>query len=345
MVSVPARFWRRRWWWFAAAAVCALVAALVWGRCPASRERFAAGNDHDTIFVSIASYRDADCINTLHSLFSAAAQPARVFVGVCEQNSAAAAETCLPAEFKWHDQVRRVSVPSREAKGPTYARYLCSTLHRGEKYFLQLDSHMRMVKGWDTALLAMLRACPSPKPVLTHYPHDYQHEASAATAGVPVLCKSKFDDRGLVTFEADTLPPPPAGSPPKPVPFTAGGFLFGPATLLREVPYDPDLPQLFQGEELLFSARLWTSGYDFFTPTANLCFHHYYRKDAPKFWDDVDYSATQAATVAKVKKLLEGGLPGYSHGMGTARPLAEYWKFAGIDWAAKTTASAATFCK
>ena len=342
-LTVPARFWRRRWWWFAAAAVCALVAAVVWVR--SSRERFAAEDDpaSATIFVSIASYRDADCINTLHSLFSAAANPARVFVGVCEQNSPAAAETCLPAEFKWHDQVRRVSVPSKEAKGPTYARYLCSTLHRGERYFLQLDSHMRMVKGWDTAVIAMLRACPSPKPVLTHYPHDSQH-AATGIRDVPVLCKSKFDAQGLATFEADTLPPPRPGATPKPVPFTAGGFMFGPATMLSEVPYDPDLPQLFQGEELLYSARLWTAGYDFFTPTANLCYHHYYRKDAPKFWNDVDYTATQQATVAKVKKLLDGGMPGYSHGLGTARSLAQYWAFAGIDWAAKTSASAAKFC-
>ncbi len=31
--------------------------------------------------------------------------------------------------------------------------------------------------------------------------------------------------------------------------------------LLQEVPFDPELPYLFMGEELLYSARLWTHGW------------------------------------------------------------------------------------
>ena len=41
----------------------------------------------------------------------------------------------------------------------------------------------------------------------------------------------------------------------------------------QEVPFDPELPYLFDGEELLYSARLWTSGYDLFAPVANAVFH------------------------------------------------------------------------
>lgn len=319
-----------------------LVTWVLWTLRPASREPFDGDDDAAaTIFISIASYRDVDCLNTLKSMFDAADRPSRVFVGVCEQNTSAAAETCLPAEFKWHDQVRRISVPAKEAKGPTYARYLCSTLYRGEDFFCQLDSHMRFVKGWDTAVLAMWRACRSPKAVLTHYPHDYD-QAQTGIRDVPVLCKATFDSQGLITFDSDTLPP---GDAPRPVPFTAGGFLFGPGSMVRDVPYDPDLPHLFQGEELLYSARLWTSGYDFFTPTANIVFHHYYRSSAPKFWNDIDYSAEQRRTVAKVKKVLDGQMKEYRYGMGGARTLEEYWKFAGIDWATKTSTTAAKFCR
>lgn len=316
----------------------ALTAYLTWA-CRPRREGF---DEPPTIFVSVASYRDADCVNTLTSMFQNADHPRRVFAGVCEQNTASAAEVCLPAGFEWHDQVRRVSLPAREAKGPTYARYLCSTLYRGETYFCQLDSHMRFVKGWDTAAIAMLRACPDPRrAVLSHYPHDWQHTASGV-ADVPVLCKSRFDDQGVVTFEAKTLP---ASAAPRPVPFVAGGFMFGPGSLVRDVPFDPDLPHLFQGEEVLYSARLWTAGYDMFTPTANLVFHYYYRKDSPKFWDDDKaYAAEQKKTVAKVRKLLRGELRGYAHGMGTARSLSAYWRHAGVDWESKTTSTEAKFC-
>ncbi len=50
---------------------------------------------------------------------------------------------------------------------------------------------------------------------------------------------------------------------------------------------DPDLPMLFSGEEILYTARLWTSGYDLFAPTANVVFHQYSGSSStrPKFWE------------------------------------------------------------
>ena len=325
----------------AAAVIAALVAWALWRAL--AREGFEAADKTPTIFVSIASYRDIDCHMTLQSLFANAADPARVHVGVCEQNTKAGAEACMPPDFEWHDNVRRISLPHKEARGPTYARYLCSTLYRGETYFCQVDSHTRFTKGWDARAIAMLKACPSLKPVLSHYPHDWEESGKGtAAAGVPVLCKSMFNNEGMLTFNAVTLP---ASTTPKPVPFTSGGFVFGPGSMVREVPYDPDLPHLFTGEEILYSARLWTSGYDFFTPTDNLVYHHYYRNEAAKFWDDLDYTAQQNATLAKVKAILAGAMPKYRYGMGSARPLEDYWAFAGVDWASQTSASEAAFCK
>lgn len=325
-----------------AVAVAWLVWWHVWTSSPGHSERY-SGKADDTIFVSIASYRDSDCVNTLVSMFENADRPTRVFAGVCEQNEPDEGEVCLPARFRWHDQVRRVSLPSKEAKGPTYARYMCSLLFRDETYFLQLDSHMRFVKGWDTTAISMLGKCGSDKAVLTHYPLDVgTPKAKGKSPGVPVLCKSKYDpNTKLATFEAVTLP---ASSAPKPVPFTAGGFTMGPGCMVRDVPYDPQLPHLFQGEELLYSARLWTSGYDFFTPTRNLVYHHYYRKGSPKFWDDLDTEKVQKKTVRKVRRILDGKLPEYEYGMGTERTLDEYWKFARIKWDEKTFRSEATFC-
>lgn len=327
--------------WLVCAAV-ALAAALALGLLGGLAEGFAApAAPADTIFVSVASYRDSECIETVKALFDSASRPDRVFVGICEQNREDA-EACIPRQFKWNHRVRRLTIPSGEAKGPTYARYLCSTLFRGEAYFCQIDSHSKFAKGWDDKAVAILKQCPAQKPVLSHYPHDWTEEAKGE-AGVPVLCKSKFDDNGVPTFEAVSLAPT---GQPKPVPFTSGGFLFGPGSMLREVPYDPDLPHLFQGEEILYSARLWTSGYDFFTPTENLVFHQYGRESAPKFWGDVPgFQESQGSTYAKVRKLLQGKMPGYAHGMGKARSLKAYWDFAGIDWAAKRCTSEHKFCK
>lgn len=324
-----------------ALAVAVAVALAVWLRAPPRVEGF-DNDDEATIFISIASYRDADCSTTLADAFAKAARPERIFVGVCEQNTSGAAEVCLTPEFEWHDHVRRVSVPAREAKGPTFARYLCSTLFRNETYFCQVDSHTRFTQDWDARVIAMLKACPSAKPVLSHYPHDWaESRKPGGGQGVPVLCKSLFDSSGLPTFNAVTLA---ASDTPRPVPFTSGGFVFGPGSMLREVPYDPNLPHLFVGEEITYSARLWTSGYDIFTPTDNLVYHHYMRSEAPKFWNDIDYTAEQRATNDKVKKLLTGQLPDYQYGMGGERSLDEYWAYAGIDWANKTSTSEQKFC-
>lgn len=315
--------------------VAALVGLLAWRMAP-RRDTYV---DDATIFVSVASYRDPDCMSTLQSMFENADNPGRIVAGVCEQNTSDGKELCLPAGFAWHDNVRRISLPHREAKGPTYARFLCSTLYRGERYFCQIDSHTRFVKGWDAKAVAMLQRCGSDKAVLTHYPHDWKN---ASVDSVPALCKATFDGNGVPTFEAVTLP---RSTKPRPVPFTSGGFVFGPGRMVRDVPYDPNLPHLFQGEEILYSARLWTSGYDFFTPTQNLVFHNYYRKSSPKYWDDLDYGSTQKRTLAKVHKLLTGQLPDYDFGMGEERDLQEYWEFAGIDWHTKTCSSQAKFCK
>lgn len=322
---------------FAGVTAGAMVGLGVYAMTPAVTERFSSAAQ-PTIFVSVASYRDADCAETLRSMFGNARDASRVFAGVCEQNTADAAEACVPGGFEWHAQVRRISIPHGEAKGPTYARYLCSTLYRGETYFCQVDSHTRFAPGWDARAVRMLASCPSPRPVLTHYPHDFDTPESR---DVPVLCKARFDDNGVPVLDAVTLP---AARRPRPVPFTSGGFVFGPGSMVTEVPYDPDLPHLFQGEEILYSARLWTSGYDFFTPTRNLVYHRYHRADAPKFWSDIDYEDEQQRTLAKVRRLLAGGMAGYPHGMGTRRGLREYYDFAGIDFGAKSATSEAKFC-
>ena len=60
-------------------------------------------------------------------------------------------------------------------------------------------------------------------------------------------------------------------------PFAGAGFQLSSADVLLEVPFDPHLDMLFVGEEILYSARLWTKGWDLFGPDMNLVRHHYNR--------------------------------------------------------------------
>ena len=332
-------------------AALALTAALgvLLMRAPAA-EPFQNETSRETIFVSVASYRDDDCSQTLRSMFQQAARPDRVYAGVCQQNKAGETkEECVDPLMPWRRNVRVITVPHTAAKGPTYARYLCASLYDGETYFLQIDSHTQFQQGWDQHVIEDLKKCPSARAVLSYYPHDSKSDASAKTSTVPVLCKSKFNPDNIVTFEAVSMEA--SRTTPKPIPFVAGGFMFGPGQMVREVPFDPTLEHLFHGEEILYSARLWTSGYDMFAPLRNVAFHYYTRSDKPKFWGDIqNYHETQKRSQDRVVRLL--GLDGqpaeaagaYKYGMGSARTLAQYLAFAGLDPSRKTSVSEQKFC-
>ena len=300
----------------------------------------------DTIYVAISSYRDAECLATVRDCFAKADNKQRVFVGICEQNKEAK-ESCTAGLEVDMSHVRLLELKHTQAKGPTYARYLCANMYGGEDYFLQIDSHSRFVQGWDSKLVGMLAKCPSSKPVLTHYPHAYDADPKELKELLPVMCKSSWNDDGLPTFEA--ILQPTAQAALRRVPFCAGGLLFAKGSLLRDVPMDPSLDYLFAGEEVLLSARLFTSAYDLFTPDENVLTHHYERHEGPRFWQDLpNYRTKQKQAIKRAKCLLGLEVPDLSlidpYGMGNQRTLAEWWQFAGLDPTSKTSSSSSQFC-
>ena len=331
-------------WVLLAAAAAAAAAAVA-----AGPSRGAEGYDDDTaetIFISIASYRDSDCVETVRDAFAKAADPKRVFVGLCEQNSGEADEVCAPAAgFEHHDNVRRVAIPAREARGPTYARALSAGLYRGEAYFMQIDSHTRFQQGWDGLVIADLARCDSEKPLLTHYPPETEFlgKDDEGRADVPMLCKSAWNESGILSFEA-VVQRGARAEAPRATPFVAGGFLFAPGAVVREVPFDPDLPHLFVGEEILWAARAWTSGWDFFTPTRSVVYHHYGREGKPKFWDMDDVGEAMRKSEAKVRDILAGRRRGYAFGLGSVRDIDAYWEHAGVDPRSKSSGSEKKWC-
>jgi hypothetical protein len=79
---------------------------------------------------------------------------------------------------------------------------------------------------------------------------------------------------------------------PRFAPFTAAGYFVAHSDFLREVPFDPFLPWIFMGEEIIMSTRLWTSGYDIFSPSQAVVGHIYVRRHKPKFWESVHRAFT-----------------------------------------------------
>lgn len=325
-----------------------LMALIVLTAC---QEGFAPYGGDKTIFVNVSAYRDTECSATVKDAFAKASKPERVYVGICQQNKESA-EDCLGLPGIDMTHVKSLSLDYSRAKGPTYARYLTNTLYAGEDFMLQIDSHTRFVDGWDSKLILMLEKCPSRKAVLTHYPHAYEVKQANVPADmkthVPVMCRSKWNSDGIPTFEAVLKPVDQAGL--RRVPFLAGGMIFGPGRLFQEVRLDPGLDYLFVGEEVLLSARLFTHGWDLFTPSENVVLHHYERKDGPRFWQDITgYRAQQMKTLNRVKSLLGLQNPDISlsdeYGMGSERTMEKFWGFCRLNPGKRTSDSADFFCR
>eukprot|EP00808_Paulinella_micropora_P032111 g66010.t1 len=247
------------------------------------------GMNSETIFVSIISYRDSEVGRTLESLFTQAERPGQVWVGLVLQHDAAEEEA--QGWFRYQGahlgQITTLRLDWQQAKGPCFARALAQTLWRGERFLLQIDSHMRFSRGWDRDLRHMWAQCRrrSQRPVLTTYPLGYELGQPAPTAREPnLLCAKAFDALdGMLRITGKTL----AACPAEPIQglFWAAGFHFSEAWVMAEVPYDPNLKDLFFGEESAMAARLYTHGWDFFVPTHNVVYHLWSRAHRPSFRD------------------------------------------------------------
>jgi hypothetical protein len=118
----------------------------------------------------------------------------------------------------------------------------------------------------------------------------------------------------------------------------AGPFIFGPSRMLRDVPADPE--HFFGGEEANLAPRLWTHGFDLFSPHRPVAYHYYERREAVRQWnDDPNWTALGRRSMRRMRALLR---PGTStpeevtalgrYGLGTRRSLAEYEEFAGVNY-------------
>jgi [Skp1-protein]-hydroxyproline N-acetylglucosaminyltransferase len=115
---------------------------------------------------------------------------------------------------------------------------------------------------------------------------------------------------------------------------------------LDVVPFDPNLSHLFQGEEVLYSARLWTYGYDFYTPNRKIAWHHYVRKGKPHYWEDhPEHNECRKLAEKRVRFILQLAKKStvqedflrelHYYGLGKDRTLESFWKKAGVTFKGK----------
>lgn len=300
-------------------------------------------NNKSTIFISIASYRDKQCISTLKDIFINAKYPHNIYIGICQQNNknnknedCTLISECIQDGLCIKNQIKTINIDYHDAKGPAYARYYCSTLYNNETYYLQIDSHINFIKNWDDILINMHTKLPK-NSIISTYPLDYKDRNST---GVPYICESLYKTYKHIPeyqsyIQAKT-------NNPRLTFIIAAGFLFMPQQAVIDVPFDPYLPYLFMGEETLLAARLWTSGYNIYSPNINIVYHDYTRKDEPKVWNDnISFNTNNKDVIKKVSYLLGtetiDNVPKHlltdisKYSMGNKRTLAEYLNFSNLD--------------
>lgn len=308
-----------------------------------SRERMrAVAIRPEFIFVSISSYRDDNCIETLTQLFTRCRYCDRLRIGLVDQLHPDDQPCQLPDHLlaKYRTHVRTIRMDWKQARGPTFARYLTSRLWRGEQYLLQIDAHLNFIDEWDRRLLEMVPRMPSSRFVLSHYPVATVGELENVGNPVPFICNAKFDDymKGLFSQDSGWYQIAEHDNVPQASPFIGAGFLFAPATALIDVPYDPYLDFLFHGEEFAHSARLWTSGYELVVPLENIASHVYGHRKNNAFVDNPESSLLAEHARDRVRYILgmSKDIPSRTEeiddlGLGHSRSFEEYLDYTGLD--------------
>lgn len=242
----------------------------------------------NTIFIQIAAYRDPELIPTLHDCLTNADHPENIYFGICRQFHEDDRFDDLKY-FRNNPNFRIVDVPHLESQGACWARNLIQQLYKGEDYTLQLDSHHRFVKGWDTTLIDMIKQLQGlghSKPLLTTYAPSYDpdDDPNKRDKNAWKMDFHKFIPEGAVFFLPAAIPRWEQLEQPVPARFYSAHFAFTVGEFAIEVQHDPDY--YFHGEEISIAVRAYTHGYDLFHPHKPVIWHEYTRKNRTKHWDD-----------------------------------------------------------
>jgi Uncharacterised nucleotidyltransferase/Glycosyltransferase (GlcNAc) len=294
----------------------------------------------DNIFIQIAAYRDLELIPTVQDAISQATYPERIGFGICWQYESQA-ELDYLEPLKTINNCRIKSIPARESRGLGWARSQTEKLWQGERYTLQIDAHMRFAEGWDSLLLEMLSMCPSEKPILTAYPPGYEPPRNLLSDIPSRLIAGSFSEVGVLTPRGDgdltQSTTPEVGA------FVAGGFMFADASIIRQVPHDPNI--YFSCTEVLYAARAWTRGWDIYYPHRPVCWHYYNNETQGRIlhWTDHQkWGELNQVSQQRFRQILkmEPSTKNFGiYNLGKTRTLTEYEVIANVNfraWSKKT---------
>lgn len=295
------------------------------------------------IFVSVAAYRDSETPNTIKSLLEAADRPYLIRIGIL--NQLCTQQEGLYKVGSWTN-VHECIIDYTQSKGACWARsFIWTNLLQDEEFVLQIDSHSRFDKGWDTALLKMFERLNDPLAVLTHYPMPYNSlTGERSEQQYTRFDVQSFNHWGFPVISSAALPFTDTPVVPAPTAVLAGGCFFTRGKTVKNVPYDPYL--YFQGEEINYAIRLFTHGYNLYLPNQAFMYHDYGSNRGRRLhWNDGSaWERYNVLSVMRNRHLLdletasdpEALTEIERYGLGKRRSLSDWERFAGINLRNKT---------
>ena len=296
----------------------------------------------DTIFVQITAFRDPEYQPTLHSLFNRAAHPENIRVGACLQYDSEADQHCFEKGLPAGAAIDEQYYEARDSGGMCWARQITQSMYGGEKFTIQIDSHMKFPPGWDVKLLEMWKRLRDPKAILSHYCPNYEPGQGRVRDTISGMGAFRWK-KGTLWFQHSPIYKiTEAPKKPTVAAFISGHCLFGPGSMITEVPYDPLIER--HGEESSMAVRFWTHGYNLYHPNEVVMWHRAQQKRPmdneviPDYQDKVEIGALRArallgdTTVTDPKALVDLD----RFGLGTVRTLREYQEWSGVNFAEQT---------
>lgn len=292
------------------------------------------------IFVQIASYRDPQLIKTLDDMLEKADHPENLSIGIAWQHSNEDVWDNLD-KYKDDTRFKIIDIDYKKSQGVCWARNSVQQLYGGEAYTLQLDSHHRFAKGWDTELINMLKDLQKKghkKPLITGYIPSFNPDNDPQER-VQTPWKMNFDrfiPEGAVFFLPATFDSWDDSTQPLPGRFYSAHFAFSIGDFAIEVQHDPEY--YFHGEEISIAVRAFTHGYDIFHPHKVICWHEYTRRGRAKQWDDDPvWGKRNEESHRKNRKLfgMDGEIQDIDfgkYGFGNKRTVRDYEKYSGLSF-------------
>lgn len=231
--------------------------------------------DKEAIFCAVAAYNESFLSEMIESAYDNSCDPDNLYFGIFNQKSSKQKFE----DFSIYSNVRSIEAVHDEPLGVGYARLSATMLHKGEKYFSQMDAHNLFAKDWDGILLDDYRLLQEhiEKPVLSqsvpgHHAEVYGSQSEKlnidrnksyplklSSSGDTTTDKSREDEqRFLGKFLEHHL-------------MMACGEFFTSSNYIYEVSYDPFV--MYLPDQELSALRAGSRGYRFFSNGLSVMSH------------------------------------------------------------------------